>query len=763
MATLLLCVLSACSTAQTKIAGVPSPDAIDPIRNADLSAHFPATDGRSNTPRQSPRPLLYPGSGTNPEVPPSDSGTEARVASVSPVAIVPGGGVEINFEDADISTVAKSLLGDVLQLNFAVDPRVQGNVTLASAGTIPRKDVLPVLEGVLRMSNAAIVHDGKLVKIVPIPEASGHAAVGAAAAQPGFGVSVVPLQYVSASTVARTAENFVSRPGAIRVDPSRNFLLIQGTTSERQAVVDLIATFDVEWLRNQSVGVYPLKSTSPETIIQDLDRIFETNEGGQGQGVIRFQPVSRMNAVMVVTKNPSLLKQTTQWVQRLDRSDPTGTTVRTYRVKYGNAPQLAKILNDIFVGQRSGAIGDSPVNQIAPGAGAVRSRLDSLDRGTTGGSAADRSSGAVSTTPATNATSRVATTFDSFSDRKGSDGEIFGAAPAALGGTTHGLFPNVRITADAANNSVVVYSNQDEYRAIERQLREMDRARLQVAIDATVAEVTLTDSLQYGVQYFLTSSDAKIASDKGSAGLFNAAQSTAQSSLLQRVLPGFNLLLGSEAQPRVILSALSSLTDVKVLSAPSLVVMDNQPALLQVGDEIPISTGTATVLANSNTPIVNTIEMRSTGVILKVLPHVYSNGTIELEIEQEISNVANPTQQTLTPTISQRRIRSTVTVTSGQTVLLGGLISEREQRDNSGIPGLSQIKYLGDLFGNKSATKQRSEIIIFIRPQMVRNGIDARNVTEEFRERLGSMRSTRSVVNGTGVSRASGSGQPGPK
>jgi general secretion pathway protein D len=191
--------------------------------------------------------------------------------------------------------------------------------------------------------------------------------------------------------------------------------------------------------------------------------------------------------------------------------------------------------------------------------------------------------------------------------------------------------------------------------------------------------------------------------------------------------------------------------------------MDNQPALLQVGDEIPIPTGTATVLANSNTPIVNTIEMRSTGVILKVLPHVYSNGTIELEIEQEISNVANPTQQTLTPTISQRRIRSTVTVTSGQTVLLGGLISEREQRDNSGIPGLSQIKYLGDLFGNKSATKQRSEIIIFIRPQMVRNGIDARNVTEEFRERLGSMRSTRSVVNGTGVSRASGSGQPGPK
>src|SRR6185369_10269300 len=132
-------------------------------------------------------------------------------------------------------------------------------------------------------------------------------------------------RYVSASTVAKTAEGFLSRPGALRVIPSRNLVLIQGTTSERQAALDMIATFDVEWLRNQSVGVYPLKSTSPETMIRELERVFESGEGGQGQGVVRFQPISRMNAVMVVTKNPKFLDKATQWVARLDRSDTSGT------------------------------------------------------------------------------------------------------------------------------------------------------------------------------------------------------------------------------------------------------------------------------------------------------------------------------------------------------------------------------------------------------------------------------------------------------
>jgi general secretion pathway protein D len=747
--------------------GPPRDGVVDAIRNTDLSTRLPnGLGGNYGRASQSDRPLLFPGSDSEPplrEAPAlreanSQPGAPIRVASADMGAITTGAGVEINFENADIPTVAKTILGDILELNYVVDPRVQGTVTLASTGPIARKDVLSVFESVLRMSNAAIVRDGGLMKIVPVPEANGVGRINFGAGQPGFGVSVVPLRYTSAATVARTAENFLSRPGAIRPDTTRNLLLVQGTTAERQAALDVIAAFDVEWMHNQSVGVYPLKSTSPETMIRELERIFDAGDSGQGQGVIRFQPISRMNAVMAVTKNRKFLDQTTRWVSRLDRSDTTGTTVRIYHLKYGAAPRIAKILSEIFVGRSSGT--DSPASQIAPGVTAAQSRLDSLGSGgfanSPGTSTPSAGAAAGGNTPNRGA-NPIAAAFESFSDRKSADSDLKNDASAATpGGAGRGVFQNVRITADAADNSIVVYSNQEDYRIIEGALREIDRPQLQVAIEATVAEVTLTDQLQYGVQSFLTSSDLRLGNNNGSfsnssvqpaasAAASSAAagqagvQSTAQG-LLGRVIPGLNLVLGSEASPKIILSALSTLTTVKVLSAPSLVVMDNQPALLQVGDEIPITTGSATVLSNSNTPIVNTIDMRNTGVILKVLPHVHANGTIQLEIEQEISNVVNPNQPTLTPTISERRIHSTVAVTSGQTVLLGGLISEQTQKTNSGLPGLSQIQILSDLLNNNSATKQRSEIIIFVRSKLIRDGVDARHVAEEFRDRLESMR-----------------------
>jgi general secretion pathway protein D len=156
------------------------------------------------------------------------------------------------------------------------------------------------------------------------------------------------------------------------------------------------------------------------------------------------------------------------------------------------------------------------------------------------------------------------------------------------------------------------------------------------------------------------------------------------------------------------------------------------------------------LLSNTNTPVVNTIEMRSTGVILKILPRVHANGTVELEIEQEISNVVNPNQQTLTPTIAQKRIHSTVAVTSGQTVLLGGLISEQQDGTKAGLPGVTQIKYLGDILGNAARDRQRQEIIIFVRPQVIRGGSDAQAVAEEFRQRLEAMRGPLSESNAPG-------------
>jgi len=778
-------VLVSCSSLEN-VADLPKRDGItDPIRDADLRARAPQrTDSRFDSVVQKYiRPLIYPGDSDAPAAPAPGAQTVA-VDPAAGAAAVQGGasgaptpgvsstaaGVEINFEGANIQTVAKTLLADTLGLNFSVDTRVQGSVTLVSAAPIPRKDLLAVFESVLRMSNAGMVRERNLIRIVPLPETAGSGQVTVlGSGEPGFGVTIVPLRFVAASTVSKTAENFMARPGAIRVDQARNMILVQGTSSERQAALDMIATFDVEWLRDQSVGIYPLKSTSAETLIRELEKVFDTGENGLGQGAIKFQPISRMNAVLAVARSPKTIDKVTQWVQRLDRSDTSGTTVRVYHLKFANAQRLVRVLNDIFVGRGgAGAGGDTAASQIAPGQNASQSRLDSLNAGSSFQNQGSGGSGSSSTTTTTSSSSSSgglsrptqAGDFDSFGGDKEGTGQDSGGG-AGGGALPRGVFTNVRITANLADNSLVIYSTQEDYRVIERSIRELDRPQMQVAIDATIAEVTLTDQFQFGIQSFLTSKNLGLGTDKGSS-LYSqgtsggsttqtdpttGVQTVVQQAFLQRVLPGYNLLLGKEAQPTIILNALSKMTDVKVLSAPSLVVMDNQPALLQVGNEIPLSTGSATVLTGSNT-IVNTIERRNIGVILKVLPRVRANGAIQLEIEQEISNVANPNDTSLTPTLTQRRVRSTVAIQSSQTVLLGGLISEQSNDSRLGLPGLREIKYLGDLMGNTSKDKQRQEIIIFVRPRLIQNSVDAESVAEEFRDRLESMRSTRAIVGG---------------
>ena len=741
--------------------GVGPGDAVDPARNADLVAHYPRpAGGEAVLTGAVPPPQIFPGAGAGPVAPDRFSsnspGDDAQSVARIPADAGPDGpGVEINFDNADIQTVAKSVLSDTLGMNVVIDPRIQGNVTIVSSAPIPRKDLLSAFESVLRMSNAAVVRDGNLVKIVPLPEAAG--AGGKLTLRPGeagFGVTIVPLRYASAATIAKTSESFLSRPGALRADTTRNILMIQGTAAERQSAVEMITSFDVEWLRNQSVGIYPLKATSPDTMIHELERVFETAEGGQGQGMINFQPIARMNAVMAVSRSRKYIDQTSQWIRRLDKSDPTGTTIRIYRLEHGAAVKIAKILNDIFVGKGGAQAADNAANQVAPGSNAGQSKLDSLGGGlnssgtatnNTSNTAISNNSPQPNSSLTNNSSGLTASSFDDFSggSKKSGDngGELGGALPK-------GVFQNVRITADAANNPIVIFSNQEDYNVIERSLRELDRPQMQVAIEATIAEVTLTDALQYGVQYYIGSSNIGAGTNNGSISLTTSAATAA----IAQAVPGLNLPLGNQASPRSAQRALH-LEHRESASAPSLVVTDNQPAFLQVGDSVPISTGSATVLSSSNT-VVNTITMQDTGVILKVWPHIHANGVVELEIEQQVSNVvggvsANTTN--LNPTISQRRIYSTVAVTSGQTVLLGGLMSEEDDKTKSGIPLLQQIRGIGDLFGTTNGSKSRTEIIVFVKPRIIQNSLDAQNVAQDFRAGLSTMHSNATMFSGRDV------------
>ena len=264
------------------------------------------------------------------------------------------------------------VLGDILQTGYTIDPRVQGTVSLVSVRPVPKSDIIFVLENALRISGVALVRDTAGYRLTPVGDAvgAGHLDSTPNNPEPGYGVSVVPLQYVSAQTLLKLMDSFATKPGVVRADSTRNLLLIQGTGPERRTAVETAMSFDVDWMRGQSIGIYPIANSGPEPVIAELEKIMDSGENGLNQNLVKLQPVARLNAIMVVTKRPALLHTVETWIKRLDRSDSTRTSVHVYKVKYGDAKQIARVLTDMFGGGSSNSsLLDSADSQIAPGSG----------------------------------------------------------------------------------------------------------------------------------------------------------------------------------------------------------------------------------------------------------------------------------------------------------------------------------------------------------------------------------------------------------
>jgi general secretion pathway protein D len=741
---MVLACVGSCTNLPVATEDAKAPDVFDRIRALDLLPRQPLpVDQNAQIGGNRGKPVLY----TGVVVPATEAGARGQ-QSGGPDGAGGGEGYELNFENTPIAMVAKAVLGDILGLGYAVDPRVQGTISLSSGRAVPKSDLLYVLESVLRMNNIVLVRDGSTTyRMIPLGDATGGGNTDSVAGrtEPGYGVSVVSLRYVSAPALIKLLDSFAIRPGQVRADPTRNLLLIQGTGPERRNTMETALSFDVDWMRGQSVGIFPVQYSSPEPIIAELEKILDAGDGGLSQGNIKFQVMARMNGILVVTKKPDLLRAAETWIKRLDTSDTNRTGVHVYRVNYGEAKQVAKVLNDIFVGGSSSGAFDTP-SSTAPRSSSERLSLGGGQSGG-GGSTGGGLGGGQASGGAGGSSSGFQSTIGK---ANGANANALDSRGAGSGGGSSGsgspLLEGVRITSDASSNSLLIYASNENYQLILRTLAQLDRPQLQVAIDATVAEVTLNDTLSYGVQFFLQKGKAGLINSAGTTPLGGSAGASAlggvsatgvASAILGQTLPGFNFLVGSQSQPNVVIDALHSVTDVKVLSNPSLVVTDNQVATLSVGDDVPISTGTANVLTTSNT-VVNTIDYRSTGIILRVVPRVSANGNVRLEIEQEISQVSNggSGSQNLTPTISQRKVKSSISVATGQTVLLAGLIQEQKDVSHSGIPLFDQLPTIGNVVGNTGHNVTRTELIIFIRPQIIRDSVDAHYIAEELRTKL---------------------------
>ncbi len=727
---LLILSLVSCSALEKKESGdIPGESVSENVMSRDLTARYPEPAGPAAPEHPLPGAEVYPSQPASTEAdnaaasPPSPPSPQSTVISGA-VARGPGQ-FDLNFQNADVGAVTKVIMGDLLKSNYSLDPRVQGTINLASGRPVARADLLPLFESTLKLVNAQVVNEGGVYKIVPAGEALGAGPTdidtdAKSRITSGYGISVMPLRYVSANAVLRALDSFAAKPGAARVDPGRNLLMIQGSSTERQSALEAALALDVDWMKNQSVGIFPIRNASPDVVIKELQNVFDAGNEGSSGNLVRFQPMNRLNAVLAIAHSNAMIDRVKTWVTRLDRADYDNTMVRVYRLRYGNAKILAGILREVFTGQANTS-GTSDLSQLTPGS--TMRRATSTGTTTTNpppGSSPPGQPPGFGNPP--NASDQGNASQQSGSTSKGVD-----LASLSTGGSSGpAILPNVRITADIANNSLLIYASRDQYKIIERAIFELDRAPMQVAIDVTVAEITLKNQLQYGLQYFLGNRQ------NGSIGF-------GLSNILARTLPGGNIVLGKNADPHVVLNALSAITDVHVISSPALVVLDNQQAMLQVGDQVPITTQQATDVTVPNAPLVSSVTMQDTGVILKVTPRVNANGVVSLDVSQEVSAVQPTVNPTLTPTISERKVQSSIAVSSGQTVMLAGMISSTEQKTRNGLPILSDIKGFGDLFSTNDKTVNRTELIVFIRPQIIRNGLDAQLVAEELRSKLSVM------------------------
>ncbi|MBV9994445.1 MAG: type II secretion system secretin GspD [Caulobacteraceae bacterium] len=660
------------------------------LRALSLGALFAATiasgmaAGEPASPPDGPevRSTILPGS------PP------AIVAPPRPVEVLPSGDVSLNFPSVEVGVAAKAILGDTLGLSFSVDPSAHGSVTVVTPHPIRRADVLAFFEQALTNADLVLASRAGAYVIVPAAAARGEAAA-VGPSDPGYGNETIVLHFVNAEQMRKLLDPLV--PNAISVaDPATNTLIVSGDGTQRKALRDLVAEFDVDWLRGMSFALFVPQRTDARLIAPELEKLLNS-PGAPTAGLVRLIAMNQLNGILAISAQPQYLEDVKRFVEILDREgEGAEKAVFVYKVQNGRAADLAKVLNSAF-GTGSGG-----------GGGATGAEAPELVDHTA-------PSAATLPPPAAGVPAMGAPVGP------GSSYHPDQGAAAATGGA-------MTITADETNNAVVVYATPRNYAMVENALRKLDVPPLQVMIDASISEVTLNHSLQYGIQW-------SVSAGKGAAALTQGTTSTPV-----RNFPGFSYIYDG-VQVQATLNALKTVTDVTVLSAPKLVVLNNHTATIEVGDQVPVATGSAVSTLQTGAPIVNSIEYRDTGVILKITPRVNSGGLVLLDIAQEVSDVLTTTPAQVTsgltsPTIEQRKIATSVAVQDGQTIALGGLIKNEVQKGRSTVPLFGDIPVLGHLFGDTTGGLVRTELVVLLTPRVVRAPVDVLAVTRELRDNI---------------------------
>lgn len=668
-------------------------------------------------------------------------GNDRVLGAAKPSVPVTGPATAFKFEEAPIVDVIHIVLRDVLKVDYLLHQPITGSVTLATRSEVSPDQAISLLESALQANGLLMAQDARGIYHIGRPEAlkgivTAPRQVGNGPLPPGYGTVIIPLEYIGATEMASILRPMLAPEALVRVDTLRNLLVLAGTRTQAEGWLDIAATFDVNMLKGMSIGVFPLKYASTRDVEAALNLMAPSGGGltvaapgtpgapvaslattGSAAtstdaisffGALRILPMERMNSIIVVTPRAAYLEEARRWIERLDRPGNSGSESQlfVYPVQNGSAKHLATVLSGIFgvdSKQSSGSTGSG----VSPGL--------TSSAGTTSGFGSSTTGGTGGLAGVLNAAARPATSATSGSVQN-------------QGVTAVNLMQGVRLVADEINNAVLIYSSQLEYNKIEATLKRLDVPPTQVLIEASIIEVTLNDDLQYGLQWAF--------SDKSRGG-FNGggSLSTLGGALTSAVTKGFSYTLSNSlGNVSAVLSALADKSLVKVISSPSVMVLDNHTASITVGTQQPIRSSET---VSTTTAVLSTsIVYKDTGVSLAVTPSVSSGNVVTLQINQGVTDVGAVDSATNQRAFLQRQINSKVAIRSGETLVLGGLIRDNTTTGKSGLPGLQDIPLFGALFGTNTTNVARTELLVVITPRVVRSDQDVREVSIELRDRM---------------------------
>ena len=633
---------------------------------------------------------------------PASRAPRAVTASPSP------GTVTLNFDNADLVEVIH-VIARHLGLNYTIEEGVRGVVTLFSPQPVERRDLLPIFHEILRVHDAVAVKRGGVYRIVPIGEGSGLVRPGGMKGA-GLAMHILPVRFLPASAMKRLLAPFMSEGGTVLDHVRGNYLVLVDLPSNIRRLAEIKDLIDVEVFAGTRMELYKPKAAAARDLAGEMAatmRLFAAAPAPEDNFAARFLPLPRINQLLVVAYSEAAWNYVKRWIERIDvAADTPGRKIFIRPVENGKATELARVLGRLY------GTGRSATGKPDPGPGR-------------------RGLGAVA----------LAGSIDGSGGMPGSpeapEGhKLLPPRPSGSRGMLRdGAGEGVRVVAEPATNSLVIRATRREYLDIEEVLGQLDQIPRQVLMEVLVAEVTLTDDFEFGVEYALSKGGFESAAsgegpseEQGHGAGFRALES------------GFTSIVETGREFRVFVNALMQDARVKVLSSPHLLAVDNRPARIRVGSEQPVATGM--VVSQEAQATTTTIQFKNVGRILTIVPQVNSEGLVHLQVRVEVSDVGERVMvgRQSFDAFNVRDAETTAVLQDGQTLVIGGIITDNRRKTRIGIPLLMELPVLGSLFRTDLERAERTELVILITPRVIRNRTEGERATERFLRRVDAVR-----------------------